>query len=218
MQFRLEFATGRPAVQPAFPILRWLGILYLAVWTPAYAFYWGAPDFLYLCNVAVVLTCAGLWFGNSLLLSSQAVGTAVIGLLWGLDLAWAVLTHGRALTGGTEYMWDSRFPLWLRLLSFDHLAVPVVALWATRRAGYHRRAWAFQSALAAVVLILSRLIAPERNLNFAQKELVTYHSWGPAPVHLLLIWTVLVLLGYWPVHALLSRRQAARPPAGGPGP
>ena len=205
-------------MQPAFPILRWLGILYLAVWAPAYAFYWGGPDFLYLCNVAVVLSCAGLWFGNALLLSSQAVGTAVIGLLWGVNLVWAVLTHGRALTGGTEYMWDSRFPLWLRLLSFDHLAVPVVALWGTRRVGYHRRAWAFQSALAAVVLILSRLIAPERNLNFAQKELVTYHSWGPAPVHLLFIWSVLVLLGYWPVHALLSRRQAARPPAGGPGP
>ena len=182
-----------------------MGLLYLAVWAPAYALQWGWPDFLYLCNVAVVLTCAGLWFGNSLLVSSQAVGTALIGLLWGLNLVWAAFTHGRGLTGGTEYMWDPRFPLWVRLLSFDHVAVPAVAVWAARRVGYDRRAWTFQSALAAVVLILSRFVAPERNLNFAQKELVSYHSWGPAPVHLVFIWTVLVLLVYWPVHASLGR-------------
>ena len=76
-----------------------MGLLYLAVWVPAYAHHWGWPDFLYLCNVAVVLTCAGLWFGNSLLISSQAVGTALIGLLWGLNLVWAAFTHGRGLTG-----------------------------------------------------------------------------------------------------------------------
>lgn len=196
-------------MQRPFPILRWAGVLYLAVWIPAYSRYWGGPDFLFLCNVAVVLTCAGLWFGSPLLLSSQAVGTLVIGLVWGLNLLWAAFTHGSTLTGGVEYMWDARFPLWVRLLSFDHLAVPSVALWATRRIGYDRRAWAFQSALAAVVLILSRFVAPERNLNFAQKELVSFHTWGPAPVHLLYIWTLLVLLAYWPVHALLVRSAPA---------
>ena len=179
--------------------------MYLLVWAPAYAFYWGSVDFLYLCNVAVVLTCAGLWFGNALLLSSQAVSTSVIGLIWGCNLAWGAFAHGHGITGGTEYMWEARFPLWVRLLSFDHLGVPIVALWAIRRTGYDRRAWAFQSAVAAVVLILSRFVAPQRNLNFAQKELVSYHSWGPAPVHLFFIWAVLVLLVYWPVHALLSR-------------
>jgi hypothetical protein len=197
-------------MQTPFPVLRWIGLVYLALWAPAYALYWGAPDFLYLCNVAVVLTCAGLWFGNALLLSSQAVGTVLIGLLWFLNLAWAAFSHGQGLTGGTEYMWDARFPLWLRLLSFDHVAVPLVTLWATRRLGYDRRAWAFQSALAAVVLILSRLVAPERNLNFAQKELVSFHTWGPAPVHLLFIWTWLVLVVYWPVHAILCRAAAVR--------
>jgi len=199
-----------PALPPPFPTLRWLGCLYLAVWIPAYAHYWGCADFLYLCNVGVVFTVAGLWFGNALLLSSQAVGTALIGLVWGLNLLWGLWTHGHGLTGGTEYMWDPRYPLWLRLLSLDHVAVPLVALWAIRRVGYDRRAWAFQSAVAAVVLVASRFVAPERNLNFAQKELVTYHSWGPAPVHLLFLWTLLVLLVYWPVHALLSRRAAEK--------
>ena len=188
-----------------FAAARWIGLAFLAVWGSTYTIYWGAQDFLYICNVAVVLTCAGLWFGNSLLLSSQAVSTLVIGTLWGLDVAWSALTHGHALIGGTEYMWDASRPLWVRLLSFDHLAVPATALWAIRKVGYDRRAWAFQSGVAAVVLVLSRWVAPERNLNFAQKELVTYRSWGPAPTHLLLLWCVLVLLSYWPVHAVLCR-------------
>jgi hypothetical protein len=192
-------------VERPFPIARWVGLAILGVWGWAYARYWGVQDFLFLCNVAMVLTCAGLWFGNSLLLSSQAVSTTVIGTLWGIDVAWRALSHGHTLIGGTEYMWDASRPLWVRLLSFDHLAVPATALWAIRKVGYDRRAWAFQSGLAAVVLVLSRWVSPESNLNFAQKELVTYHSWGPAATHLLVVWSVLVLIVYWPVHAVLGR-------------
>jgi hypothetical protein len=193
-----------------FPILRWVGVCFLAAWAPSYVVYWGSTDLLFLCNVAVVLTCAGLWFGNSLLLSSQAVATMVIGTLWGVDVAWMALTHGQPLIGGTEYMWDGRYPLWLRMLSFDHLAAPVLTLWGVGKVGYDRRAWAFQSGVAAVVLVVSRIAAPERNLNFTQKELVTFHAWGPPPVHLLFVWSVLVLVVYWPVHAVLMRVMPAR--------
>ncbi|HMD31191.1 MAG TPA: hypothetical protein VKG84_04720, partial [Candidatus Acidoferrales bacterium] len=118
--------------------------------------------------------------------------------------------HGPGLTGGTEYMWNANYPLWVRMLSFDHLAVPLAALWGVWKAGYDRRAWAFQAGLAAVVLVASRMVDPGLNLNFAQKELVTFHTWGPAPVHLLFVWTVLVLLAYWPVHAVLGRVMPGR--------
>ena len=193
-----------------FPILRWVAVCFLAAWVPSYVVYWGPSDLLYLCNVAVVLTCAGLWFGNSLLLSSQAVATMVIGTLWCVDVAWVALTQRQPLIGGVEYMWDAQTPLWLRLLSFDHLAAPVVTLWGVRKVGYDRRAWAFQSAVAAVVLVASRIVAPGRNLNFGEKELVTSHTWGPPTVHLLFIWSMLVLVVYWPVHAVLMRVMPAR--------
>lgn len=192
-----------------FPVLRWVWLVFFALWFPAYVVYWSAANLLYLCNLAVVLTCAGLWMGNRLLLSSQAVSTVVIGTLWALDVAWGTATHGRLLIGGAEYMWNASYPLWLRLLSFDHVAVPAATLWAIRKVGYDRRAWGFQSGLAAVVLVASRFVAPELNLNFAQKELVTFHTWGPAPVHLLVLWSALVLMVYWPVHAVLCR---AMPP------
>jgi hypothetical protein len=192
-------------VENPFPVLRWVWLAFVLVWAPTYAIYWSPVDFLYLCNLAVILTCAGLWLGNSLLVSSQAVSTMVIGTLWVVDVGWGVATGGRLLIGGTEYMWDATRPLWVRLLSFDHLAVPMAAWWATRKLGYDRRAWGFQTGLAAVVLVLSRMVAPEKNVNFAQKELVTFHTWGPAPVHLLVLCSVLALIVYWPVHAVMSR-------------
>jgi hypothetical protein len=193
-----------------FPVLRWVGLAFVAVWAPTYVIYWSPVDFLYLCNLAVILTLAGLWLGSSLLLSSQAVSTMVIGPLWLLDVVWGVVMDGQHLIGGTEYMWDATRPLWVRMLSLDHLAVPLVTWWGIRKLGYDRRAWACQAGIAALVLVISRIVAPWKNINFAQKELVTYHSWGPAPAHLLLIWGALVLLLYWPAHAVLSRVMPLR--------
>ena len=189
----------------AFPILRWVGLVYVLGWAPVYAAWWKGSHFLYLCNVAVFLTAAGLWFGSSLLLSSQAVGSLVIGLLWTLNVTWSVVNHGRGLMGGTEYMFDASCPLWVRLLSFDHLAVPAAALWGVKKLGYDQRAFRFQSAVAAVVMVAARTLAPGENLNFVEKELVTYRTWGPVPVHLAFIWMVLVFVVYWPIHAMLER-------------
>jgi len=197
-------------VESPFPVLRWVWLAFVVVWAPTYLIYWSPVDFLYLCNLAVILTLAGLWLGNSLLMSSQAVATMVIGPLWVMDVVWGVVTSGRHLLGGTEYMWDVTRPLWVRLLSFDHVAVPLATWWAIRKLGYDRRAWGLQAGIAAAVLLLSRIVAPWKNMNFAQKELVTFHTWGPAPVHLLVIWSVLVLVVYWPVHAVLRHTMPPR--------
>ena len=62
------------AGEPAFPLLRWWALAWLAVYAPAYAVAYGFANFLFLCNVGVFIVVAGLWFGSALLLSSQAVG------------------------------------------------------------------------------------------------------------------------------------------------
>ena len=85
-----------------FPRLRWAALLWLAVWAPTYAVVYGLGNFLHLCDVAVVLTCLGLWRASALLLSMQALDV-LIDLSWDLDLAWRLVT-GRHLLGGTEYM------------------------------------------------------------------------------------------------------------------
>ena len=169
-----------------FPRLRWAAVAWLAVWLPAYWAFYGPVTFLNLCDIAVILTCAGLWRGSALLLSTQAVSSLVVDAAWLVDLGWRAAT-GRHLLGGTEYMWDPTYPAWLRALSLFHVLLPVTLLYALRRVGYDRHALAAQSALAAVVLAVSRTYGPEANVNFSFADPVLGRSWGPAPVHLAVI-------------------------------
>lgn len=209
----------------AFPRMRVAGAAFLAVWVPSYLHHYGPANFLNLCDVAVILTCVGLWVGSPLLLSSQAVSSLVVDTVWTVDVAVA-LVSGHHVVGGTEYMWDARFPLWLRLLSLFHALWPPLLVWAVRRVGYDRRALAFQTAVAAVVLVASWFVLPEYNLNFSRRDPFLHRSWGPAPVHLALTLLGLMLLVYWPTHALLARlfprpglrsARGASPPAAGAG-
>ena len=186
-----------------FPALRWLAVLWMVVWLPAYIRVWGFPNLLHLCDIAVIFACAGLWLGNSLLLSSQAVSLLIAGVLWCVDAGSRLFT-GRHLVGGTEYMWDVRYPLWVRLLSLFHIGLPIVLLWALAKTGYDRRALAVQSAIAAGLLVLSRFWPPQLNLNYAYQDPLFHRAWGPAPVHLGITWVVLVAVLYWPTHLLLK--------------
>jgi hypothetical protein len=205
--------TGRLAARArgphAFPRARWGALLWLLVWAPAYARGYGLANFLQLCDLAVILTGLGLWLGSPLLLSMQAVSSLVIDVAWDLDLAFRALT-GRHLIGGTEYMWDTRFPLALRLLSLFHVVWPALLWWALRRVGYDRRALLAQAVVALVVLAVSRVVRPDVNINFAQADLFLHRSWGPAPAHVGLTVAALVGLVYWPTHAVL-RRVMPRP-------
>lgn len=187
---------------PTFPVLRWFSLLWMAVWFPAYFRVWGWANLLHLCDVAVILAFLGIWLANPLLLSSQAVSSLAAGLFWILDVGWRLVT-GRFLIGGTDYMWDSRYPLWVRLLSTFHIGLPVVLLWTLRRVGYDRRALALQAAIAALLLIISRFLSAELNLNYAYRDPLFHRAWGPAPVHLAMIFIPLVVLIYWPTHLLL---------------
>jgi len=134
-----------PLNPPTFPVLRWVSLCWMVVWFPAYFHFWGWANLLHLCDVAVILSFIGIWWANPLLLSSQAVSSLAAGLFWILDVGWR-LTTGRYLIGGTDYMWDARYPLWVRLLSSFHVGLPLVLLWTLRRVGYDRRALGLQAA------------------------------------------------------------------------
>lgn len=187
----------------SFPGLRWACVLGLAVWFPTYAVVWGFGNFVQLCDLSVFLTVAGVWTGSALLLSSQAVGSIVLNSIWVLDVAWRLVT-GQHLIGGTEYMWDAQYPLWVRLLSLYHVAIPLVALWALRRTGYHPRGWLLQASISVPVLIASRLLDPAKNVNFAHVDPILHISFQPAPLHLAVILFSLIAVIYWPTHQILS--------------
>src|SRR4051812_26404779 len=89
---------------------RWGAVVWMAVWTPAYALTWGWRSFFALCDVAAALTCLGLWSRSRLLVSSQALPSLMVGALWCADVG-SRLVAGRHVFGGTEYMWQGSVPL-----------------------------------------------------------------------------------------------------------
>lgn len=183
---------------------RWAALGWLVVWIPAYASTWGWRNFLAYCDVAVFLTCAGLLWGSALLLSSQALAAIPAGLLWAVDVA-ARLSTGRHLFGGTEYMWDGRVPLFVRLLSLFHVVLPVVLVLALRRTGYDRRGLGLQLAVTAPLLVAARLLAVGKNLNYAFTDPLLHRQWGPVWLHLLAMLVGTALVVYLPTHLVLRR-------------
>jgi hypothetical protein len=192
-----------------FPVLRWVGLVWLAVWVPFYARGWGWANFLHICDVAMFLTILGIWMESPLLLSGQAVAVLVPDAAWCLDVAWRVL-FGHQLIGGTEYLWDPKISLFLRLLSLYHCVLPPVLIWAVARTGYDRRGLWLGMATFACALTASRAAPALQNINFAYRDPFFGRSWGPAPIHLAVTLAGATLLGFLPTHWALRR---IHPPA-----
>jgi hypothetical protein len=196
--------TAQAGDELPFPILRWVGIAWLVVWIPAYWHAWGWENFLHFCDVAVFLSCIGLWLRGPLLLSSQALASLVPDAVWCIDAGWHWFT-GHGVFGGTEYMWDHSVPLWIRLLSLFHVVLPCVLLYALAKVGYDRHALPLQIAICAALLVASRFFGAQLNLNYAYQEPLFHRTWGPAPIHLAAVLVFISLVFYAPMHLLFTR-------------
>jgi hypothetical protein len=188
-----------------YPVLRWCALLWLAVYVPVYSSVYGAWHFLMLCNLGVLLTCAGLVTGKQWLLSGPAVAAPSIALLWLAD-AVARLATGSHLHGGTGYLWDEQLPVPVRVLSLYHLAWPFLLAWCLHRHGYDRRGLWLQASLATLAFAIGLWLAPAaENLNYVLQ-------WPGAPrphaqplLQAGLSLAMLVVGLYWPTHLLLKR-------------
>lgn len=188
-----------------FPQLRWVAIAWLVVYLPAYAIAYPLINFLFLCNLGVMLTALGLLAGSQLLVSSQAVAAPVIGIVWTLDVGWRLMT-GKFLFGATAYMWDPQYPLFTRILSTYHVFWPILVLYCVLREGYHRHGWPLQTAIAAAGVTVARVATPAaENVNFAFKDPFLGRQLGPPALHLALVVVILGGLAYGITHALLVR-------------
>lgn len=202
-------APAAPPAAHAFPRLRWLGLVWLAVYVPSYAAAYGFTNFLFLCNLGVMLTAVGLLAESPLLLSSQALAAPVIGIAWSLDAGWRLAT-GEFLYGATDYMWDPQYPLFTRLLSLYHVAWPLLVVWCVRRLGYDRRGWPLQTLIAAAAILAARFAtAPADNVNFAFRDPFFGVQIGPAPLHLALVLAALAGVAYGLTHLALERTLGA---------
>lgn len=175
----------------------------LAVYLPAYGLAYGFANFLFLCDLAVILAAIGIWTCNRLLLSSQAVGIVLVGVMWTLDVV-ARLVSGRHLIGATAYMWDPQWPLFTRLLSLYHVVLPVTLVLVLRRIGYDRRGYLLQSAIAIVAVAAGRLFGPVANINYAFVDPILKRTWGGPLTQVAVVSGFLILVAYPLSHLLLS--------------
>jgi hypothetical protein len=196
-----------------FPL--WLKLLY-SMWV---AFllptYWQSTPLglLWSCNVALLLTCVGLWLESRLLISIAALGIVWWQLLWVLDFL-IHLAIGISTLGMSNYMFDARFSRFSRGLSLYHGWLPFVLLWALSRLGYDRRALIFQTLLAWTVFLLSAslttdLTGPAGNLNMIYGLSETKpQTWMPPKLWLVVVMVLWPASVYVPCHFVFRRAFA----------
>lgn len=196
---------------PAIPLsVKLLYSAWFALWVPTYWAFNGPLNFLWLCDVANWLLLAALWSESALLLSAQAVGVLAIQALWVADFLGRLLAGVHPI-GGTEYMFESGEPLWVRSCSLFHLWVPLLLLWALARVGYDRRAPWLQTLVAWGVLAASwRLGDAERNLNWLWHPFGVAEPSLPPGGWLLVAMAACPLVLYWPTHRALAAWDARR--------
>ena len=181
--------------------------VFICVLVPVYWVGRGPANFLWMSDIALLLTPFALWQENRLIASMMAVAVVLPELAWNVDF-FARVAAGKDVFGlnATAYMWDRSIPVIVRTLSLFHMFLPVVLIYMVWRLGYDRRAFLAQTALAWIVLPVSYLLTdPERNINWVFGLGPERQTWMPAPLFLILLMVLLPLLIYLPTHLVLTK-------------
>jgi len=152
--------TG-PDARTAARIPLWLKLVYtafMAVLVPVYLYYYGWTNFLYFCDVALILTLVGIWIESPRLISMCAIGITVPQIVWVIDFVGTAV--GYPVVGMTTYMFEAHRSLLLRGLSLFHGWLPFLLLYLVARLGYDRRALLNWAVLAWVLLLICFFFMP----------------------------------------------------------
>jgi hypothetical protein len=161
-----------PRLATARRIPLWLKVAYsgfLVVMIPVYWVNYGPTNFLYFCDVALLLTLVGIWREDALLISLPAVGILLPQMLWCADF----LVHlcGGKMTGMTDYMFDAKFPLFLRGLSLFHGWLPFLLFYLVRKTGYDRRALLGWTVICVGLCLIAYFLLPAAGAVLADPKI-----------------------------------------------
>lgn len=131
---------------------------FVCLLVPQYWIDYGPTNFLYFCDVALLMTVPALWLESSLLASMAAVGIVLPQAFWQIDFLAGLCGHH--VLGLTKYMFDPNKSLYLRGLSFFHFWLPLLLLYMVWRLGYDRRALAAWTVLAWLLLLICYFLMP----------------------------------------------------------
>jgi hypothetical protein len=206
----------------------WVKVAYsvfVAVLVPCYWVTYGPWNFLYFCDIALLVAALAIWVESPLLVSMQAIAIMLPQMLWVVDFL-CHLVAGVQITGMTGYMLDANIPLFLRALSLFHGWLPFFLLWLLSRLRYDRRAFGRQSVVAIVVLLISYMFAPAPppsasnpnwavNINYVYGIDDNHAQTLMAPWLWVLGLMAVTLIGFYlPTHFVLRRFFAAPSSAG----
>ncbi len=189
--------------------------MYVATLVPIYLMAYGPTNFLFFCDMALLLTLVAVWRESALLVSAVAVGILLPQLLWALDFLSMVV--GLPNTGMTNYMFQESIPLHVRFLSFFHFWLPFLLIWLLRRTGYDRRGLPIWMAIAFTSLYICYFFMPAPpppasdpalpvNINYVYGfSDQSAQTWMPEAAWFVLLQLMLVFLVFLPSHWVLKR-------------
>ena len=132
---------------------------FVVVLVPVYWMKYGPANFIYFCDLALILTFVAVWFENRLLASMAAVGIVLPQIvLWCGDFAAHFI--GVKFNGMTDYMFDANYSLFLRGLSLFHGWLPFLLLFLVAKLGYDRRAAVAWTLVAWAAMLFSYFSCP----------------------------------------------------------
>lgn len=209
-------STQTIAAAPANHLPLWVKLAYtafMAVLIPVYWANYGPTNFLYFCDVALLITLVAIWIESPLLASMCAVGILGSQTLWVIDFVLNIF--GFKLTGLTDYMFMADHSLFLRSLSLFHGWLPFFLLFLVWRLGYHGRGLPAWTVLAwGLILICFFFMPPPRpdaglepvNIDYVYgfSDAEAQH-WMPAGVWVAGLMILMPLILFIPTHLLLRR-------------
>ena len=178
--------------------------------------FYGPLNYLWFCDIALLMCFVGVWTENRLLLSMCALSSLGPATIWSVDLFLRAMT-GQWFIGMASYMTARAVPLPVRMAATFHLWMPILLLWCLKKLRYDRRALIYQTFFAIALLIVCRVFtAPppehspsdEVNINFV-------YGYGDAPQTEMPAWLYLTrmiclywFLMYLPIHVALLKTLA----------
>jgi hypothetical protein len=216
---------GSPARAGRVPL--WVKLAYTAFVAVLVPYYWaayGPTNFLYFCDVALLMTVAALWLESPLLASMPAVGILFPQTLWCIDFLGELA--GLRFVGLTGYMFNPSLTLFTRGLSFFHFWLPFFLVWLVWRLGYDRRALAGWTVLALVLMLVCYFLLPPPpapadtpnlpvNVNYVHGfSSEQPQQWMSPLAYLALLMVALPVVVFWPTHLLLNKLFGRPSPQG----
>lgn len=194
-------------IQGSGSIALWIKLSYttfVLTLIPIYWKHWGPANFLWFSDIALFISVIALWLESPLLASMMAVGVLLPELYWNLELLVRLLT-GYKMAGLTDYMWNRKYPLFLRLLSLFHVILPVILLLMLNHYGYEPSAIYYQTGLAILVLFIAyKLTPPSANINWVFGPGNSPQTRIPSKYYVVIVMVLYPLLLFLPTHYLLK--------------